>query len=215
MVPSSGFEPLKLAQRCLRPSPLTWLGKDGEKNSFTSFRRLMVLDWIPTYLHIGERASTVLISGASPIKESNQWPLARSVFITLTTKGVRVSRTPDQTNCNRSLYRWAMAPQPPARVELARPFNRTPPGRGEKNSSCELVRDPVNLIWTGGLEIYSLPLYQLSYDGVPSAGFEPAHANIVELESTPLDRSGKMATLGTGVEPVASRLTVARSDQLS
>jgi hypothetical protein len=55
MVPSSGFEPLKLAQRCLRPSPLTGLGKDGEKNSFTSFRRLMVLDWIPTYLHIGER----------------------------------------------------------------------------------------------------------------------------------------------------------------
>jgi len=51
---------------------LDQLGQSGEKNSFTSFRRLMVLDWIPTSLHIGERASTVLISGASPIKESNQ-----------------------------------------------------------------------------------------------------------------------------------------------
>lgn len=40
----------------------------------------------------------------------------------------------------------AQSSEPPARVELAHPFNRTPPGRGEKNSSCELVRDPVNLI---------------------------------------------------------------------
>ena len=28
---------------------------------------------------------------------------------------------------------------------------------------------------------------------IPTAGFEPAHTNIFELESNPLDRSGKLA----------------------
>ena len=56
------------------------------------------------------------------------------------------------------------------------------------------------------------------------AGFEPASANTVDLKSTPLDLSGtvtgknkkkKKKTPPIGVEPMASRLTAARSNQLS
>ena len=55
-VPPKGFEPLRsIRPRDLKSPPLDQLGQSGEKNSFTSFRRLMVLASIPTSLHIGER----------------------------------------------------------------------------------------------------------------------------------------------------------------
>ena len=53
------------------------------------------------------------------------------------------------------------------------------------------------------------------------AGFEPASANTVDLKSTPLDLSGTMTGLKKkktppiGIEPMTSRLTAARSNQLS
>ena len=65
------------------------------------------------------------------------------------------------------------------------------------------------------------------------AGFEPASANTVDLKSTPLDLSGTVTGKKTknkkqktknqkpkktppiGIEPMTSRLTAARSNQLS
>ena len=46
-------------------------------------------------------------------------------------------------------------------------------------------------------------------------GFEPTRLSPCDLKSHPLDHSGILAALRTGIEPVTLRLTAARSNQLS